>query len=108
ASRTDAFGRFTLPAFHAAHRITAAKQGFYIASASVRKKPLTLQLDPLPKNDDESYAWIDPAPHAGDGRRCGTCHAEIYNEWSATGHARSATGSRIRNLYEGTDAHGRR
>jgi hypothetical protein len=37
---------------------------------------------------------------------CANCHAEIYREWTASAHSRSATGRRFRNLYDGTDWNG--
>src|SRR5262249_4814058 len=46
-------------------------------------------------------------PNPAGRHNCGNCHAEIYREWSASGHARSTTNRRFLNLYDGTDWHGR-
>ena len=53
--------------------------------------------------DNEQYPWVAPEPEISRPQNCGNCHAEIYQEWSGTGHARSATNRRFLNLYEGTD-----
>src|SRR5207248_1925647 len=60
---------------------------------------------PLPADDHDDYEWVDPSPVRPGA--CGTCHADVYREWEASGHARSATGRHFRNLYEGTDWQGR-
>jgi hypothetical protein len=62
---------------------------------------------PLPQQDYPEYEWLDPTPNAASPKNCGNCHAEIYREWSVSGHARSARGRHFRNLYEGTDWQGR-
>ena len=105
---TDADGRFRLP--RRAGRlptVTAWKEGYLIGGTSAERDPLVIELIPLPDRDNEDYAWIDPAPHAGHRHACGNCHGEIYEEWSAGAHARSATGKHFRNLYDGSDWHGR-
>jgi hypothetical protein len=38
---------------------------------------------------------------------CGNCHAEIFQEWSQSGHARSAVNRCLLDLVAGTDWHGR-
>ncbi len=100
---TDACGRFRLPARRG--RVTAWKAGHFIAGTRLAGTELALSLRPLPDSDNSGYSWVDPAP--GGPANCGTCHAEIYREWEASAHARSTTGSRFRDLYEGTDAAGR-
>jgi hypothetical protein len=104
---TDVRGRFRLPHADPAHRVTAWKDGFLIAGMRPDAFPLALRLSPLPEEDHPEYRWIDPAPDPAQVHNCGNCHAEIYREWSVSGHARSVTGPYFRNLYEGTDAHGR-
>jgi hypothetical protein len=106
STTTDQRGRFRLAAERGA-RITAAKEGFLITSADWIGAPLTLRLRRLPPDDNEAYQWVDPTPRRGDAHNCGSCHGEIYREWAASAHARSATGLHFRNLYEGTDRHGR-
>ena len=68
-----------------------------------RAVPLDVSLKRLPTTDDPAYAWIDPGPDGPEDQSCARCHAEIYKEWSAGAHSRSATGRHFRNLYEGTD-----
>ncbi len=102
-SATDRHGFFHLHRTDPARRVTAWKEGFLIAGAPSGVPPLALHLKPLPEEDHPEYRWIDPTPSAAEAHNCGNCHAEIYREWSASGHARSASGPYFRNLYEGTD-----
>jgi nitrate/TMAO reductase-like tetraheme cytochrome c subunit len=104
---TDADGSFRLPPRpDGASRVTAAKEGYFIAGASAETPPLALTLARLPDEDHEDYHWADSPP--GPGRHsCGNCHEEIYREWSASAHARSATGKHFLNLYDGNDWNGR-
>jgi hypothetical protein len=102
---SDAAGRFRLPATLGTDRLTAWKEGYLIAGQRGRR-PL-LRLAPLPRGDHEGYAWVDPTPAVEDEQRCGNCHAEIQREWAGGAHARSATGKHFRNLYDGSDWHGR-
>jgi hypothetical protein len=109
---TDADGRFRLspvadaPGSPGMCRLTAWKDGYLIAGLRLTGRPI-LRLTPLPREDHDGYEWVDPAPLAGDEQRCGNCHAQIYREWAGGGHARSATGRHFRNLYDGSDWHGR-
>jgi cytochrome c554/c'-like protein len=104
---SDSEGRFELPADSDRQRITASKEGFFIEGISPANSPLTLKLKRLPEKDNENYAWVDPTPNPANQRNCGNCHREIYDEWSASGHARSATNRRFLNLLEGTDWQGK-
>ena len=88
-------------------RVTAWKAGYLIAGSPANASPLTIRLTPLPREDDEHYTWTDPQPEPAQSKNCGNCHLEIYREWSASGHAHSLTSRRFRNLYEGSDWHGR-
>jgi hypothetical protein len=106
-TETDRHGRFRLPADPGARRVTAWKAGHLIAGTRLGASPLRLDLPPLPAEDHASYEWVDPAPAAGEPHNCGNCHAEMYREWSGSGHSRSADGRHFRNLYEGTDWSGR-
>ncbi len=137
AVRSDAQGRFRLPPLTADQRaqgrhVVAWKEGYRITGAlagpiplagslatllpllrlppvcPADRLPMVLTLVRLPSEDSASYRWIDPVPDRKQASHCGNCHAEIYTEWSASGHARSATGRHFRNLYEGTDARGRK
>jgi hypothetical protein len=108
AVRTDAAGRFLLSKIpRSGDRITAWKEGYFIAGASADQSPLALTLQPLPAEDHEDYRWIDPHPDPAGEHSCGNCHGEIFREWQRSGHARSAINRRFRNLYEGTDWHGK-
>src|SRR5262249_42005224 len=56
-------GRFALPVPpNNADRVVAWKQGYFIAGARADASDLVLHLRPLPAEDCERYAWVDPAP----------------------------------------------
>ena len=103
---TDAAGCFRLPRRSSLRRVTAWKQGYFIGGSQPRSWPL-IQLKRLPTEDNTEYDWVDPAPNPAEIHNCANCHAEIYREWSHSGHARSVTGRHFRNLYEGTDWQGK-
>ncbi len=106
---TDAAGRFRLirpPG--APTRVAAWKDGYLIAGATAGFSPFSIHLTPLPTEDCEHYAWVDPAPDKAKPQNCGNCHEEIYREWSASSHARSVSNRHFLNLYDGTDWHGGR
>jgi Cytochrome c554 and c-prime len=103
---TDSKGRFHLPRPEQPRRVTAWKDGHFIAGTPLTE-PLLLTLRPLPKKDNEDYEWIDPRPDPKGKHNCANCHAEIYREWSGSGHARAATGRHFQDLYAGTGAGGR-
>jgi hypothetical protein len=105
-TRTDAAGRFRLPLSRPARRVTASRDGFFIAGAPFRGSPLDLRLTPLPTDDNERYDWAEPLTDPAKPMSCGNCHAAIVREWAGTGHARSAAGPHFRGLYAGTDWHG--
>jgi hypothetical protein len=108
AVRSDADGRFRLPrSASGSTRITAWKEGYRIGGAPVTTSPVVIRLAPLPRQDDEHYAWVDPEPDPVRAPNCGNCHAEIYREWAAGGHAGSVSDRHFLNLYDGTDWHGR-
>jgi hypothetical protein len=104
-SQTDAHGRFRLPHSVSDRRVTAWKQGYFIGYSRQRSS-WDIYLTRLPARDNPLYEWVDPTPDLAESLNCGSCHAEIYREWSQSRHARSVTGRRFRNLYEGTDWHG--
>ncbi len=104
---TDADGSFRLPPRPAgASRVTASHEGYLIAGAAADASPLALTLAPLPREDHEDYRWVSSVPGEGS-HNCGSCHEELYREWSASAHARSATGKHFLNLYDGSDWDGR-
>ena len=106
-SFTNANGDFTLPRSRSTARVTASKDGHFIAGTSADTQPMQIRLRKLPDPDNEAYSWVDPTPHAEQAHNCGNCHAQIYDEWKGSGHARSANNRRFRNLYEGRDWYGR-
>jgi hypothetical protein len=106
--RTDRDGCFVLPAPpRGGARVTAAKEGCFIAGMPAGPTLLTLRLRRLPAEDFEGYRWVGPTPDPGHAANCGNCHPEVYREWAASGHARSVTNRRFRNLYDGSDWRGR-
>jgi hypothetical protein len=106
---TDADGRFRLPrsVCPKGARLTAWKEGYFIAGTSLDSSPLTLSLTPLPEHDADDYEWVDPGPQRGGLHNCAHCHGEIYREWTGSAHSRSASGERFRNLYDGIDRDGK-
>lgn len=102
---TDADGRFRLPRHTPPCRVTAWKEGYFIGGSRLSSSPL-IHLTRLPAHDNGEYEWVDPSPNKAELHNCANCHAEVYREWSHSAHARSATGRRFRNLYEGSDWHG--
>lgn len=96
STRSDRAGRFTLPGSPHA-RLTASLAGFFIAGGPPSS---TLRLRPLPREDNETYAWVDPTQHPGDEQRCGNCHAEMYREWKGSRHSRSATSRHFLGVYD--------
>jgi hypothetical protein len=107
--RTDYLGHFRLagPIGQTA-RVTAGSEGYVIAGLPANQTPLLLSLHPLPAEDCERYSWVGSEPDSTRPGNCGNCHAEIFREWSASGHARAATNHRFRSLYDGSDWQGQR
>ncbi len=105
-TRTDAAGRFRLPRGRGPARITAWQPGHFIGGVSGRG-PFAIHLQPLATEDNDNYAWVDPAPDPTQPGNCANCHASLYAEWAQSAHGRSADGRRLRNLYQGSDWQGR-
>jgi hypothetical protein len=106
---SDEEGRFRLPKQPGTSaRVTAWKEGYFIAGVAADASSLTIPLRRLPALDLEEYAWTDPDQNPAQGQNCGNCHQEIHQEWSASGHARSVSNRRFFNLYDGSDWNGRR
>lgn len=100
---TDRQGHFRLPrGGHLSGRLTAWKDGYFIAGSPLDADPLRLLLRAVPQKDNADYQWVDPVPDPAGRHNCANCHQEIYREWNAGGHARSATGRQFRDLYLGT------
>ncbi|MCE9533827.1 MAG: hypothetical protein K8T89_22275 [Planctomycetes bacterium] len=103
---TDDQGRFRLSAPLSGARITAAKEGYYIAGALVSDGPITIHLKKLPDGDGDDYTWVDPTPDPASPNNCGNCHKAIHDEWQRSSHATSATNPRFLGMYRGTDWQG--
>jgi hypothetical protein len=97
-----------LPAPREGLRVVASKVGHFIGAADAVDRPLVIELRRHPTDDDPDYAWVDPRRDANDAGRCANCHQEIFDEWSASAHARSATNRRFLNVYDGSDWQGSR
>src|SRR5438128_7875936 len=100
-THSDAQGRYRLPGPRRARPVTAARAGALIAAGSPRQP--NLQLQPAPQDDNDDYAWIDPVPDARQPFNCGNCHLQIYDEWSASAHGKSATNRKFLHLFAGGD-----
>jgi hypothetical protein len=68
---------------------------------------MTIRLKKHPTEDSPDYRWVDPSPDPTADMNCANCHAEIYRQWSASSHARSAVNKHFLNMFAGTDWHGR-
>jgi hypothetical protein len=106
STRTDAQGHFHLALPRARQRVTAWQEGYLIGGAAL-DAARTIRLTRLPSEDNAAYEWVDPAANPAEIHNCANCHAEIYRDWSQSGHSRSVAGRHFRNLYEGTDWHGK-
>src|SRR5262249_20155415 len=101
AAISDESGRFRLPhPKFRTMRLTAAKEGYFIAGTSASDRPLVLRLAKLTSKDCGGYAWVDPVPDRQRAVNCGNCHREIHDEWQQSGHARSASNRRFLTLYD--------
>jgi hypothetical protein len=104
AAHTDEQGRFRLRTRGTDEEtVTAWKDGYFIVSGVANRQPIRIELRRLPAEDNAEYAWIDSTPSRVSKDNCGNCHAEMYREWSASGHANTATNRRFLSLYDGTD-----
>jgi hypothetical protein len=104
---TDQHGRFLLPGRpDNSHRITAFREGHLISGVRANRRVLALELPLLPEEDCESYAWVDPRPNPAAPGNCANCHAAMYDEWSASAHAGSATNRHFLTMYDGSNWHG--
>lgn len=97
ATRSGPDGSFRLP--RRPGRITASHPGYFIAGADAAGEALALHLKPLPTEDNAAYRWVGPGPDPAQRQNCGHCHDTIFREWSASAHARSATGLHFLRTY---------
>jgi len=106
---TDEHGRFAFPnSSRSQSLVTAWKEGYFIGEGVAKDGMTKVTLCRLPTTDNSDYKWVDPRPSAAHEENCGNCHADIFEEWQASGHADSARNKRFRSLYEGTDWDGHR
>jgi hypothetical protein len=103
---TDEDGAFRLSGDRKGRRVTAWKQGYFIGGSSLKPSLMDISLRRLPTSDHDDYEWVDPTPHPEKVQNCGNCHGQIYTEWAASAHARSANGRFFLDLYRGTDSRG--
>jgi hypothetical protein len=107
ATLTDRDGRFSLRLpFGVPWRVTSSREGYLIAGADADHRSVALRLEPLPRQDNEEYAWVDPHADPASRHACANCHGEIYREWLGSAHARSVTGRHFLDLYAGRDRTG--
>jgi hypothetical protein len=107
-STSDSRGHFTLPSSRKSEQISLSKEGYVIESFPAFAVPERLKLTRVPVKDHEDYRWVEPGPNPSGANNCVNCHGQIYAEWKASAHARSATNRHFLNLYDGSDWHGRR
>ncbi len=98
-TRTDVQGRFRMPASKERRLLTAAKEGYLIAASQQPR----LSLTPLRQDDNDDYAWMNPAPDPARPLQCGNCHAEIYREWAGSAHAQTARNPKFLAIFAGTN-----
>jgi hypothetical protein len=103
-TRSDAAGRYHLPGPRRQRPITAAQDGFLIAAGSSQAPHLRLL--PAPQEDDDAYAWIDPAPDARQPFNCANCHVQIHQEWAGSAHGNSTKNPKFLHLFAGSDGSG--
>jgi hypothetical protein len=100
--KTNAHGRFWLPASPHTKTLIAFKAGYRVGSITrIDSGPLSLQLDSLSDKNRDDYEWIDPHANPAKPNNCANCHGEIYREWLGSAHARSATNPKFLSLYDG-------
>lgn len=98
---TDTDGRFLLRGPQRRRLVAAAKSGYLIAAGS-RQHP-RLRLQPIPEDDHDDYAWIDPSSDSSKPLQCANCHVQIHKEWSASSHGNSARNLKFLHLFAGSD-----
>lgn len=104
-TRTRADGSFVLrpgETLTAPVRVTAAKEGYYIAGADwTGSSPVLFKLEPVPEGIDPRYEWVDPTPSRVNPLACANCHQQIYSEWVTSAHAQSAVNRRFLDVFYG-------
>jgi hypothetical protein len=104
STSTDVEGRFRLA--DRGSRLTAWKEGYLIGGVATADQPLRIELRPLPTEDNEDYAWVDPRPSREREHNCANCHGTIFDEWAGSAHGKGLKNRHFLNLYDGSDWHG--
>jgi hypothetical protein len=108
---TDEDGRFKLPisGFPLHRTVTAWKEGYYIGAADLSglRTNLTIELRPLPAEDNPQHVWLPSGPDPNVELACGNCHVELHDEWRQTDHANAARNPLVLAFYNGVDAAGK-
>ena len=97
--------------------ITTWSEGFYVGWVKLDPKSmdwkgmksiqnLVITMKPLYETDNFMYPGFSFEGVTGSAS-CGLCHRE-YKEWQADSHSQAAKNVRFLNLYQGTDAQGRK
>lgn len=107
-TETDCSGRFCLTdPTQGPVRIVAWKLGYFIAGTQwrgeSRRTGITIRLKKIPAEDSPNYQWVDPNPDPSAEMNCANCHADIYRQWAASSHARSAVNRHFLDVFYGTD-----
>ena len=109
---TDGRGRFQITPPDDRHVVTlcAWEPGCYISAVRASAgDAVTIRLEPYTAEDHSEYEWISSKPSTKHPENCGNCHVgEFYQEWAKSTHALSAANPRFLDMWNGTDAQGRR
>lgn len=111
---TDQNGKFELLVSEKSNSnlVTAWKEGYFNGGIEYKNdiQNLEIILNPLPEKDNAEYEFVDPVPNYNDDiKNCGDCHASIiYKQWDNNAHSKSATNPIFFDLYNGTDATGKK
>jgi hypothetical protein len=137
AATSDEEGRFVLTGFEPSTsiRVTAWKDGYYVAGTNVRPWDTSaeLMLTSHTTRDNQDYAWIPPAvdarpaveswlvPEHISSRKlflpladrlalgCRDCHGgAIVDQWAMSAHGLGTDNVRFLTMYNGTDVAGNR
>src|SRR5262245_6950808 len=100
-TRTNAEGQFRVAGGRSSTPLTAALPDHPIAVGSARRQHL--QLPPMPKEDNDDAAWIDPSPNPERRLQCANCHAQIHDEWAKSAHGNSAKNRKFLRMFAGSD-----
>ena len=101
-TQTDVTGAFALPDAAGADLVVVAGAKGYFYTSSVVSAPGTgvaLELEPVPREDDDSYTFRAPLD-------CANCHDAQYDEWNGSPMAKAGTNTWVYDIYDGTGTAG--